>query len=384
MKTNQRRRALFLAASGSVALLSPTAVWAADGNAFNVDYLVSDIPGLADFTDPNLVNPWGLTASGTSPFWVANNGTGTSTLYNGAGQPRPQTPLVVTIPTSATGTPPSAPTGTVFNGGSAFEVAPGQPARFLFATEDGTISGWNPNVNGTQAIREVDNGAVYKGLTIGNNGSGDLLYAADFGGGKVDVFNGTFSPTSLAGAFTDPNLPRGYSPFNIQNLEGKLYVTYAQKEANGDDDVPGPGNGFVSVFDLNGNLISRLVSQGQLNSPWGLVIAPEEFGPFEGDLLVGNFGDGTIHAYNPTTGEFIDTLKDANGNPIVIDGLWALLAGNGAQGGDADDLYFTAGIFGETHGLFGEIGAADVPDTGSTGWLFAVAVFGLASYRRRV
>ena len=322
--------------------------------------LVSNIQGVAAFTDANLKNPWGISSSPTSPFWISNNGTGTSTLYNGAGQPFPvNNPLVVTIPPSPGGTP----TGQVFNGGSGFELAPGQPARFLFATEAGTIAGWNPAANATNALIEVNNGgtgASYKGLAIGNNASGDFLYAANFGNGKIDVFDSGFAAASLAGSFTDPNLPSGYAPFNIQNLNGTLYVTYALV-GQGGDDVPGAGNGIVDAFDTNGNLIKRVVTGGALNSPWGLALAPAAFGEFGGALLVGNFGDGLINAFNPTTGTPLGTLRDAANNPIANDGLWGLHFGNGGNGGSLNTLYFTAGPNNEADGLFGSIAAVPEP-----------------------
>ena len=322
--------------------------------------LVSNIQGVAAFTDANLKNPWGISSSPTSPFWISNNGTGTSTLYNGAGQPFPvNNPLVVTIPPSPGGTP----TGQVFNGGSGFELAPGQPARFLFATEAGTIAGWNPATNATNALIEVNNGgtgASYKGLAIGNNASGDFLYAANFGNGKIDVFDSGFAAASLAGSFTDPNLPSGYAPFNIQNLNGTLYVTYALV-GQGGDDVPGAGNGIVDAFDTNGNLIKRVVTGGALNSPWGLALAPAAFGEFGGALLVGNFGDGLINAFNPTTGTPLGTLRDAANNPIANDGLWGLHFGNGGNGGSLNTLYFTAGPNNEADGLFGSIAAVPEP-----------------------
>ena len=322
--------------------------------------LVSNIQGVAAFTDANLKNPWGISSSPTSPFWISNNGTGTSTLYNGAGQPFPvNNPLVVTIPPSPGGTP----TGQVFNGGSGFELAPGQPARFLFATEAGTIAGWNPAANATNALIEVNNGgtgASYKGLAIGNNASGDFLYAANFGNGKIDVFDSGFAAASLAGSFTDPNLPSGYAPFNIQNLNGTLYVTYALV-GQGGDDVPGAGNGIVDAFDTNGNLIKRVVTGGALNSPWGLALAPAGFGEFGGALLVGNFGDGLINAFNPATGTPLGTLRDATNNPIANDGLWGLHFGNGGNGGSLNTLYFTAGPNNEADGLFGSIAAVPEP-----------------------
>jgi uncharacterized protein (TIGR03118 family) len=264
-------------------------------------------------------------------------------------------PLIVTIP------PPgaSAPTGQVFNGSASFGAAP-----FIFATEDGTIAAWNGGT--TAAIKASVVGAVYKGLAIGNNGSGDFLYATNFNAGTINVFDSNFSQVSLSGAFTDPNLPLGYAPFNIQNIGGKLYVTYAKQDAAKKDDVAGAGNGFVDVFDLNGSLQTRLITNGQLNSPWGLVLAPGTFGEFGNDLLVGNFGDGTINAFDPTTGAFLGTLVNGHGNTIVNKGLWGLIFGNGGNGGDPNMLYFTAGIPGggevEDHGLFGVIATAPEPD----------------------
>jgi uncharacterized protein (TIGR03118 family) len=384
MKT-LNRGILPLAVLGLFALsVRPENLHAASPNTFAEEDYVSDIPGRADHLDPNLVNPWGIALSPTSPFWVADNGTGVSTLYNGEGEPVPlASPLVVTVPTPLGGIPPSAPTGIVFNGSAGFEVAPGQPARFIFATEDGTISGWNPAAGPTTAILKVDNSAaeaIYKGLAIGINGSGNFLYGADFHGGAIDVFDSDFAPASLAGSFTDPSIPASFAPFNIQNIGGQLYVTYAQADPSGED-VPGPGAGVVSVFDLDGNFIRRLASGGALNAPWGLALAPADFGPFGGDLLVGNFGDGRINAYDLSTGDLVDSLKDANGDPIEIEGLWALIFGNGALGGDKDDLYFTAGIEDEAHGLFGEI--SHVPEGGGTGPLLGVIMIALFAWRHR-
>jgi uncharacterized protein (TIGR03118 family) len=329
-------------------------------SGFTQANLVSDIPGLALHTDPDLVNPWGISHSASSPFWVSDNGTGLSTLYNGAGTKQA---LVVTIPPPA-GSPPgttATPTGQVFNGTADFAVTNGSvsgPSRFIFATEDGTISGWNPAVDPTHAILAVDNsgpGAIYKGLAIGANASGNFLYAANFHAGTIDVFDKDFHQVQLAGSFTDPNLNRGFAPFNIQNLGGKLYVTYAKQDADGEDDVAGPANGYVDIFDTNGNLLQRLATRGRLNSPWGLAIAPAAFGAFAGDLLVGNFGDGRINIIDPVTGEFLDQLRDVNNRAITIDGLWGLIVGNGGNGGDADKVYFTAGPDDETHGLFGSL-----------------------------
>jgi uncharacterized protein (TIGR03118 family) len=365
------------------------------GNVLQTN-LVSDLPGVAQVLDPNLVNPWGISESSGSPFWISDNNAGVSTLYNVPGtdgSPVSINPLVVSIPTpdnptGATG----APTGTVFNidGGPSggFVISGvdrnGNPnsasAVFLFATEDGTIVGWNPNVNpagfdmtkaGTFGTIAVDNsqvpdaanGAVYKGLAIATdpNTGQTLLYAANFRSGQIDVFDTSFNAATLPdGAFTDPNLPNGYAPFNVQELGGKIYVTYAKQNADMHDDVAGAGHGFVDVFNLDGtpgladgNM--RLVSRGPLNSPWGLAIAPDSFGKFGGALLVGNFGNGKINAFDPNTGAFLGQLKDPDGEPIQIDGLWALKVGNGGSGGDANSVYFTAGLDHEMHGLFGSL-----------------------------
>jgi uncharacterized protein (TIGR03118 family) len=367
------------------------------GNVLQTN-LVSDLPGVAQHLDPHLVNPWGISESAGSPFWVSDNNAGVSTLYNTAGTPQS---LVVSIPApgdplGATGTP----TGTVFNidggpsggfqlkGVSKTGTATSASAIFLFVTEDGTIVGWNPGVNptgfdptkaGTYGIIAVDNsanpsadnGAVYKGLAIATGPSGAIftadpasttvLYAANFRAGTVDVFDTNFKPVSLpSGAFTDPNLPRGYAPFDVQVLGGKVYVTYAKQDADKHDDVAGKHHGFVDVFNLDGTPglsggKARLVSGGALDSPWGLAIAPSSFGNLGGALLVGNFGNGRINAFNPTTGASLGQLTDPDGEPIQIDGLWALKVGNGGAGGDSDKVYFTAGLFGETHGLFGSL-----------------------------
>src|SRR6266513_3769309 len=284
--------------------------------------LVSDLVGEANRRDPNLVNPWGISFNPMGgPFWVSDNGTGVVTVYNGAGKPFPVgSPIVVTVPPAAGGIPPSSPTGQVFNPTVDFTLTPGMRAVFLFATEDGTIAGWNPMVNATTAVTKVDNsgsGAIYKGLAMGSNVNGNFLFAANFHAGTIDVFDKNFTPVISPGAFTDPNIPAGFAPFNIQNIGGQLYVTYAKQDADKHDDVAGPGNGFVDVFNTDGVLQKRLVSQGVLNSPWGKAVAPAGFGPFGCDLLIGNFGDGTINAFNPSTGNLLGTLEDSNGQPIV-------------------------------------------------------------------
>jgi uncharacterized protein (TIGR03118 family) len=323
--------------------------------------LASDIPGEAEQTDPNLVNPWGIAFSPTSPFWIADNHAGVSTLYNGSGQ---ALSLVVAIPSPAGGASLGAPTGVVFNDTPDFLVGPGLPARFIFAMEDGTIASWN---SGATAVLKADNsaaGAIYKGLALGSSGGSNYLYAANFHAGKVDVLDANYNLVALAGSFADPALPAGFAPFNIQNVGGQLFVTYALQDANQHDDVAVPGNGFVDVFDTSGQLLKRFVSNGPLNSPWGVALAPAGFGGFSQALLIGNFGDGRFNAFDPATGQFLGMLLDASGFPIAIKGLWDLKFGNGGQAGDSHTLYFTAGVAGggsiEDHGLFGSI-AAMVP-----------------------
>jgi len=323
--------------------------------------LVSDGAVPADFVDPALVNAWGLVASGTSPWWIADNGTDLSTLYNG--NTGAKVPLTVSVP--------GAPTGIVFNGGAGFVITNGAargPARFIFAGEDGTISGWNPGVAPRSAVTAVDNsasGAVYKGLAIASTAAGDRLYATNFHAGTVDVFDASFHP--VAGGFTDASLPAGYAPFGIRHLGDAIYVTYALQDADQHDDVAGVGHGFVDVFDVTGNLLFRAASKGRLNSPWGLAIAPSDFGKFSGNLLVGNFGDGHINAFDLDRqrgkGELQQRgqLHAADGSLIAIDGLWGLAFGNGAAAGPPNALFFTAGPFDEQHGLFGRLTTAPPP-----------------------
>jgi uncharacterized protein (TIGR03118 family) len=321
--------------------------------------LVSDIPGLAVTTDPNLKNPWGIAFGPTSPFWIADNATGVSTLYNTNAQ---KLALTVTIPPPPGSSDTAAPTGIVFNGTQDFVVTSGGrsgPAIFIFATEDGTISGWNPTVNGTAAILAADNSgseAVYKGLALASNQFGNFLFATDFRNNAVDVFDRQFH---LVNSFTDSSLPPGFAPFGITNIQGHLFVSFALQEApDNEDDEPGPGNGFVDEFSPTGQLVRRVASQGTLNSPWGMAYA-QNSGRFNNALLVGNFGDGTINAFDFTTGDFLGQLISTQGQPIMIDGLWALTFGNGAQGGHSGVLYFTAGLNDESDGLFGDLQPAD-------------------------
>jgi uncharacterized protein (TIGR03118 family) len=339
--------------------------------------------------DPNLLNPWGLTASSTSPFWVSDNGAGVATLYDMAGVSRA---LVVSIP--APGAPlgnGGTPTGAVFNSVpsslKAFQIsgvaADGKtpitaPAVFLFATEDGTILGWNPTVNpvgdakptSTHAIIAVDNSkseAVYKGLAIATDALGTTrLYATNFHAGTVELFDTNFVPATPLGAFTDPHLPRNYAPFNIVPVgsasalatAARLVVTFAVQDADKHDDVAGMSHGIVDTFDLGGESFQRLIQHGQLNSPWGVAVAPASFGALAGSLLIGNFGNGHINAYNATTGEFIDKIRNPHGQAIVIDGLWSLRVGSDVSGSanfGPNTVFFTAGPNGEQDGLFGTI-----------------------------
>jgi uncharacterized protein (TIGR03118 family) len=355
--------------------------------------LVSDVAGVAPANpvDPFLLNPWGLAYTPTSPFWVSDNNAGVSTLFTGTGAKIPLTmnpSMGVDIPSPDGNPTGGTPTGIVFNGGSGFVVSEtvngvtkSGVARFIWATEDGTIIGWAPNVDFNNGIIAVDNsaiptaadGAVYKGLAIATDSSGQtLLYASNFRAGTVDVFGTDFKPdTNLpAGAFTDPNLPKGYAPFDIQELNGKIFVTYALQNAAKHDDVSGQGHGFVDMFNLDGSGETRVVTRGRLDSPWGLAIAPASFGDLAGDLLVGNFGNGRINAYSIDKhghGHFEDQLKDTIGKPIQIDGLWALKVGNDHGAGSSNTLFFTAGINGEADGLFGSLQAVPKAKEGDEG-----------------
>jgi uncharacterized protein (TIGR03118 family) len=317
--------------------------------------LVSDTPGMAAATDPHLVNPWGLSVSPRGAWWVADNGTGLSTLYNGAGAIQS---LVVTLPSAAGSTDASAPTGTVFNGVTTdFLLGPGQPAHFLFATEGGTIVGWNAGTAGVLAVNRSGS-AVYKGLALASQGGSQRLYAANFQTGAVDVFDARFQPVSLAtNAFRDPLVPANFAPFNVQAIGASIYVTYAQKEAGSIDEVHGPGKGFVAVFAPDGTWQRRLRWGAWFNAPWGVALAPAGFGGASNRILVGQFGSGRIASFDANTGEFKGNLRGADGRPIMIDGLWALAFGNGAAAGPTTTLYFTAGIDDEAHGLFGTLTA---------------------------
>ena len=333
----------------------------AGANAYIQHNLTADQPGVADVTDPDLVNPWAIAESASSPFWISDYGTGLAKLYTSSGSVI--SALKVTIPPGAASGKKIAPvTGQISNSTTqVFTLANGKPASFIFSTEDGTISAWN---TGTAAVMEVDNSsknAVYKGLTLGGTSAAPQIYVPNFYAGTIEVYDGNFAPVTLpAGAFTDSQIPAGFAPFNVQNLGGKLYVTYAKQGATKVFDVAGAGNGYVDVFDMNGAMLQRLAAGGALNSPWGLAIAPANFGTFAGDLLVGNFGNGRINVFDPATGNALGSLQDPNGVAITISGLWALQVGNGKSGGDSNAVYFTAGPSAQQHGLFGSLQAGPV------------------------
>jgi uncharacterized protein (TIGR03118 family) len=362
-------------------------------NRYVVTNLTSDLPGVAPNTDPVLQNSWGVAFTpAASPFWIADNAAGCSTLYNGDGTilslqvkiplPGGNVPASACKPVNSNNPPkptPAAPTGIVWNPttnpNTAFLV-PGTklPASFIWVTEDGTISAWagglnnlTPPLPADQAVLAVDNpdtanGPVYKGLVFGTNANGVFLFATNFRAGTIDVFAPSkdasgvglsFKQVTTDGGFADPKIPSGFAPFGIENIDGDLFVSYAKQNSEKHDDVAGPGNGFVDVFDTDGHLLRRFASRGPLNSPWGMVRASQAFGRFSGDILVGNFGNGKINVFT-SRGKFIDELDLPNDKPLVIDGLWKLTLGGGAKS-SSDTLYFTAGPNGETDGLFGTI-----------------------------
>jgi uncharacterized protein (TIGR03118 family) len=393
MKTTLRK----LVPVAAIGLLTLTAAARADDdndhrNAYAVTPLVSDMKGAAAVQDQVLQNSWGVafTPAG-SPFWIADNATGCATLYDGDGTKVglqvsiplpgnivPSTDCTHANPNAPPNPTPAAPTGIIWNpttnAATAFFV-PGTtlPASFIFATEDGTISAWTGGLAppGTDnAVLAVDNsklptpasGAVYKGLAFGVNVNGDFIYATNFRAGTIDVFDHNYKPATtmdIAGDFVDPDIPAGFAPFDIKEIDGELFVTYAKQNGQKHDDVAGPGNGFVDVFDTDGHLLRRFASRGPLNSPWGIARASFAFGRFSGMILIGNFGDGHINVFD-SSGHFVDQLKDAHGKPLMIDGLWTLTLGGGAKS-SPDTLYFTAGPNGETDGLFGTITPVSEP-----------------------
>jgi len=350
--TSINRSLRFFGAIATLLILSTLGFTAGAGdkpNAYTQTNLVSDQPGVVPppRIDQNLVNAWGLAFNPNAVAWVADNGKGKATLYDGNGNVQP---LVVTIPPVPPATQ-SKPTGIVFNSSGDFDAS-----AFIFSTEDGTIAGWT---SGTTAVTKFTarDGAIYKGLAIGGNGNAHFLYATDFHNAKIDVFGTDFKRKRLRCSFFDPRIPRGFAPFGIQNLNGNLYVTYAKQDADREDDVAGQGLGFVNVFDANGCLIRRVATRGQLNAPWGLAIAPADFGKFSNNLLVGNFGDGRINAYDVDNDTFRGQLRRGNGKFLVIDGLWGLAFGNGVRQQPTNVLFFTAGPDDENHGLYGRIKA---------------------------
>lgn len=331
-------------------VLSPP-VDAQTANSYKQTNLVSDMA--AANMDAKLKNPWGIAFLPGAPFWIADNNSGISTLYDKTGATGA---FNVTIPPPAGSSNPATPTGIVVNIGGGFKVN-GNVSLFIFGTEDGTISGWHSGPSASIAVDNSTHGAVYKGLALITNANGAFLLAANFNSGNIDVFDSNFNTAHLAGGFTDPNIPAGYAPFGIHLINGQLVVTYAQQNALKHDPVHAPGAGYVDLFDLDGNLIRRIASQGTLNAPWGATIAPAGFGSLGGDLLIGNFGDGTVSAFNFTAGTFVDQMKDANGAVIVNTSLWELLFDTSGQTGDPKALYFTAGLANEAHGLFGTLTA---------------------------
>jgi uncharacterized protein (TIGR03118 family) len=347
--------ALTLAAALLVTVGLVASAAAAPGSSFTVTKLVSDQPGVALVTDPSLVNAWGLTSLPGSPWWVSDNGTNVSTLYQANGS---KVGLTVGVA--------NAPTGAVSNTGSSFVVTNGTtsaPATFIFATEEGAILGWNKNVAATTAEVAVPSAddAVFKGLASASTANGDRLYATDFHNGRVDVFDGSFTNVTAPGSFTDRHIPSGYAPFGIQNVGGTIVVTYAKQDADRHDDVAGQGHGFVDAFDTSGALLARVAQHGQLNSPWGIAMAPAGFGDVGGDLLIGNFGDGQVSAFTPKSNgsyRLVGQLRTSNHKVLAIDGLWALQFGKDTvSNGPSSTLFFTAGPDGESHGLFGTITA---------------------------
>jgi uncharacterized protein (TIGR03118 family) len=320
--------------------------------------LTSDLAGVARHSDSNLINPWGIALASNGFFWINDNGTGVATTYKPNGVTNS---LTVTIPPSASNAGAANPTGIVRNNTSVFKVtqnANSQPSSFIFVSEDGAISGWNSALDPTNAIIAVDNGAsnaIYKGATLATvnpplSGAGpNVLYVTNFHAGKVEMYDGNFARLDTNLTFVDPTLPAGYAPFGIQTVNNHIYVSYALQDANAEDDVAGPGNGYIDVYTSTGAFVKRLVSNANLNSPWGMALGPSNFGGFNGGLFVGNFGDGKINVYNPTTGVLLGTLKQIDGTPLQFDGLWALYFNTTTH------LVFTAGLGGESHGLYGVI-----------------------------
>lgn len=336
------------------AALALAATANADPNLYAQRNLVADVAGAAEQLDADLVNPWGVAFNPNGFVWVADNHAGRSTLYDGNGIKQS---LVVTIP-SASGAGVGSPTGITFNATSDFRIAvsPGATpivAPFIFVSEDGVVSAWAPPLTTAQVVA-TNPAANYKGVAITGDGVANHLYAADFVGRKIDVYTSTFAPTSVPGAFADPSIPSAYGPFNIMAFQGNLYVAYAKVGDEGDEAV-GKGLGYVRVFDANGVLLKRLISRGPLNAPWGMALAPAGFGRFGNRLLVGNFGDGMINAFDEKSGRFVGRLRVGRGKPEGIEGLWGIAFGPGVREQPTDTLFFAAGVDDEEHGLYGRL-----------------------------
>ena len=366
-------------ALGAIAGLLCCLAVPAEAQFFAANNLVTDdqSANAAQITDPGLKNAWGVSFGATSPFWVSSNGAGTSTLYrvDPLTQATTKVSLVVTIPGAGN------PTGQVFNSGNASGAFNGD--LFLFVSEDGTVSGWRSSLGtAAETLALASSANIYKGSAFATIAGNSYLYGANFHAGSIDVFKGSAAAPSLAGSFVDPTLPSGYAPFNVQRLGDSLYVAYAKQDAAKVEEVTGVGFGFVDRFDLQGNFLERVAGNGTLNAPWGLAIAPSSFGALAGALLVGNFGDGRINAYNATTHAFLGQIKGANDQPLEIDGLWAMTPGNDGSAGSSSMIYFSAGPDDEEHGLFGVLVAVPEPSTYAL-LLAGLAIVGVIARRRR-
>ena len=345
------------------------AISAASVKQYVQENLASDVAGAGLTVTSNLVNPWGLVQSPSGQWWIANNAKGVITLSTGKGPAySASAPLIITVPLPpGMAGIPSTPTGIALNSSADFIVGPGKPARVICVTEDGTISGWNPDVDKYHAVLAADKStqAVYKGVALGRTQGRNYLYAANFRAGTIDVFDAYFHQVDLPdGAFVDELLPEDFAPSNVQNIDGKIYVIYAQQDADSYDPVRGAGLGYVTVYDGSGKLLTRLKSGPQLNAPWGMALAPSGFGKYGNMLLVGNAGDGTIAVYDPATGEFKGHIEGAKGDLITIQGLHGIAAGNNASASSAAEVYFCAGIEEGEHGLFGLLKPGPPPGKG--------------------
>ncbi|NVI03908.1 TIGR03118 family protein [Paraburkholderia youngii] len=337
-------------------------------SSFTATALVSDGAVPAAHTDANLKNPWGVAFNPKGFAWVADNGTNVATLYDGNGVPQS---LVVTIPDGKNGS--ASPTGIVFNGTQSFLVTENGKsgvAAFIFTGEGGTITAWAPAVGPTNAFVMYDDGAggaVYKGLALAAMNNGNFLYATDFHNNKIDVFDSSFTKVSMPGAFTDPAMPAGFAPFGIQAIGSNLFVTYAMQDAAKHDDVPGAGLGMVDVYDTAGNLKQRFATGGPLNAPWGIAQAPASFGSMSGAIIIGNFGDGMINAFNASSGQSMGPISGPNNSPIVEHGIWGIAFGNDLSNQPSSTLFFAAGPNAEADGVYGRIDLNTATSSSGTG-----------------